>query len=251
MQKNLVGESPEGDAGAAKSEPRWSEMSFQEVVADAERLRGEGLLDEPIFSGGPLAPFKFTALGWACHRLNAAAARRFLDLGASITALSGDGRTPTFIAGASIWETFFNKSSERMWENCLAELFAAGVNVNEEGLDRHGNPATLIEYAVGAIMVGDGTGPLEWLVSQGALARTHRQPKALVEIALKAQSGEAMALLLAAGLNVEGIDVSERVGRGEPAAMRIKEAQDVARERSELAEATQEQPRRPRTGMSL
>lgn len=104
---------------------------------------------------------------------------------------------------------------------------------------------------MGAIMVGDGTGPLEWLVSQGALARAHRQPKALMEIVLKAQSGEAMALLLAAGLNVEGIDVSERVGRGEPAAMRIKETQDVARERSELAEATQEQPRRPRTGLSL
>ena len=204
-----------------------------------------------IFSGGPLAPFKFTALGWACHRLDGGAARRFLNLGASATGLSEDGRTPAFIAGGSIWETFFNKSLEKKWESCLGELFAAGVDVNEEGLGVDGNPAMLLDYALGAIMVGEGTGQLEWLMSQGAVARAHRKPKDLAEMAMNAKSLDAVALLLATGLNVEGVDVAERVARGEPAAMRIKEAQDVAMERSILQEAIQEQPRQQKKKQCL
>lgn len=243
-----VDELPNRAPSAQKKEMKWGELSFEELVAAGEALRDEGLLDKPIFFR---EPWRFSALGWACHRLDAGATRHFLDLGASISAISEDGRTPAFIAGASICETFFNISSEKKWENCLAELLRAGVDINQAGRDRDGREVMLIDYAVGALGAGEGLGPLEWLLSRGAMVSAHEKPKSLAMLALRSQREDAMSLLLAAGLNVEGVDVSERASRGEPAAMRIKEVQDAARERATLERLTPEKPQGPRMGRAL
>lgn len=49
MQKKSVGESQDGGAGAMSLGQNWSEMSFQDVVDNAERLRDEGLLEKNNF----------------------------------------------------------------------------------------------------------------------------------------------------------------------------------------------------------
>lgn len=123
-------------------------------------------------------------------------------------------------------EGYFKREN---WAACVELLLGAGIDVNEQ--------PCLIECGVMSCRI-EGPWMFEWLLSKGARASASKEQKELLAGALRHGRSDAVRLLLIAGVDVSGIDVSAEVRAGQEGGIMIKEVQDVAAERKVLSRET-------------